>query len=617
MFNIKRLCCVSILAVLCVFVVIGCGAVAEAETLPVVALQCKTVHRGQRFSVDITLENSQGFVGLLLTVGYNAEVISLVRVERGEALCDMSFIHTEIGSANGELRLMWDATAADCSCGRIATLVFDSRIDADEGKYPITLSYSSNGTLQDVGVLQSITVMDGAVSLVKGRYSVEYVDYDGTLLQQTDYNDGEVPSYIGKAPSRAEDSKYSYFWTGQWQAEISDRQGVLVYRASYKLVPQQYQVLCFVAPSVDAEPVLCADCSGFYGYGTQVSILFPTKEGYAFSGWYTDSDYTARFSLPFMPDYDLRLYGYFSPVLRDEAPLVELSCAEQGADYVLLKMALTNNYGLAAMRLNLIFNDEVFSLVEITRGDALNSLVFDYSQNSNGNVIFMWQGNANDYSCGTLLYAKLSINVEATEGNYDFLLEYNQKSDVIYFDTNGNLWYTKLNIKNCAVLVGNLSVWQNAELGISVEASPELLRRVSFYARSVTDRLSLNDTASRQVTRGGYEVLFATELLIVDGGQYSTEPVTVRFALSPMQARCNIRLYRLEGDRAVLWDCTKSGNELVFLADSSAVWIVTGSSDNVWYTVGIVAATVGVIVAMCAAAWFVIKRIKTNKEAKK
>lgn len=614
MLNVKRLCCVILLVTLCVFAIyVGHDAEAYAEQLPVVTLQSKTAHRGQRFSVEVTLDGSQGFVGMLLTVEYNAEVMTLVQVERGSALCDMSFTHTELGSANGEVRLMWDATEADFSCGCLATLVFDSSIDTNEGDYPITISYSSGGTLRELGVLQPIVVKSGIVTLVKGRYSVEYLDYDGTLLQQSDYNDGDVPSYTGKVPFRAEDSKYSYLWTGLWLAEVSDRQGVLVYRASYELVPQQYQVLCYVAAARDVEPVLSAECSGFYGYGSQ-SIPFPERDGYAFYGWYTDSDYTSRFNLLFMPNYDLRLYGYFSPVLRESAPIIGLNCAEQGTDYVVLKMTLAENYSLAAVSLGLTFDGGAFSLAEVTRGDALGSLSFDYSQDDDGNVNFVWQGNANDYSNGTLLYVRLHINTAALAGSYDFLLKYNQKSDAIYFDSDGNLWYTKLSIENCTVFVGDLSVWQNAELGISVQARPELLSSVSLYARSVTDSLSLNDAACKRVTRGGYEVLFATELSVV-GESFYSEQITVTFTLSPLQAKCNIRLYRLDGDKVVLCDCTKSGNQLIFSTDTSSVWIVTGST-NVGRTVGIVAVTVVATAAACMVVLLVIKRIKANKEAK-
>lgn len=72
-------------------------------------------------------------------------------------------------------------------------------------------------------------------------YTVRWVNYDGTLLQEdTDIAAGSMPSYKGKAPAREADAKYTYTFAG-WNPEIVSVTKDVTYTAQFtaKEIPSQ------------------------------------------------------------------------------------------------------------------------------------------------------------------------------------------------------------------------------------------------------------------------------------------------------------------------------------------------------------------------------------------
>ena len=67
------------------------------------------------------------------------------------------------------------------------------------------------------------------------KYPVTFENYDGTVLQTTDYLKGETPKYKGKTPERAEDDQYVYVFTG-WDPEIKPVTGAATYKATYSVI---------------------------------------------------------------------------------------------------------------------------------------------------------------------------------------------------------------------------------------------------------------------------------------------------------------------------------------------------------------------------------------------
>lgn len=74
------------------------------------------------------------------------------------------------------------------------------------------------------------------ITIAVARYTVRFVDEDGTLLQSTEYACGETPVYTGKTPTKAPTGEYTYAFAG-WSPEITEVTGDTTYTATYQRTP--------------------------------------------------------------------------------------------------------------------------------------------------------------------------------------------------------------------------------------------------------------------------------------------------------------------------------------------------------------------------------------------
>lgn len=67
------------------------------------------------------------------------------------------------------------------------------------------------------------------------KYDVKFVNYNGTVLQDTEEEYGSTPSYDGSTPTRPETAKYTYRFKG-WKPDISEVTGDATYEAEFTAV---------------------------------------------------------------------------------------------------------------------------------------------------------------------------------------------------------------------------------------------------------------------------------------------------------------------------------------------------------------------------------------------
>ena len=70
------------------------------------------------------------------------------------------------------------------------------------------------------------------------KYTVRFVNYNGTELQATEYAYGETPAYTGLTPTKAEDAQYTYAFDG-WMPALAAVTGNATYTASFKATEKQ------------------------------------------------------------------------------------------------------------------------------------------------------------------------------------------------------------------------------------------------------------------------------------------------------------------------------------------------------------------------------------------
>lgn len=122
-------------------------------------------------------------------------------------------------------------------------------------------------------------------------YTITWENDDGTVLATDTVNHGETPSYTGATPTKAEDTQYSYTFSG-WTPAVSAATGDVTYTATYTQTARTYTIT-LVANGGEYANGYTAPTG--YSYGDTVAL--PTdaeisKAGYIFGGWYEASDFS-------------------------------------------------------------------------------------------------------------------------------------------------------------------------------------------------------------------------------------------------------------------------------------------------------------------------------------
>lgn len=140
-------------------------------------------------------------------------------------------------------------------------------------------SVSVNGT--PLAEYENITVNGKTFK----QYTVEFKNYDGTVLQSGLLFEGDTPEYSGEKPVREATAQYTYTFNG-WSPVISAVSGDTTYTAQFTSEINKYTV------SFDANGGVCTAEPVTLAYGTPYGTLPVPEErvGFIFDGWYTDKD---------------------------------------------------------------------------------------------------------------------------------------------------------------------------------------------------------------------------------------------------------------------------------------------------------------------------------------
>ena len=112
------------------------------------------------------------------------------------------------------------------------------------------------------------------------KFTIKFVNEDGTVLQESQVEEGQLPAYTGATPTKASTVEHSYEFAG-WDVTIVEATADAVYTATFTQSVNNYVVSFDVdgGSAVDAQTV---------PYGTSASELAnfsSTKVGYTFAGW--------------------------------------------------------------------------------------------------------------------------------------------------------------------------------------------------------------------------------------------------------------------------------------------------------------------------------------------
>ena len=189
---------VWMLFVLCSLTLICCVSPAEAAgTTPTTKMVVGEVAADNTVDVEIYLENNPGIITMILEVGYDKDVMTLLKVQDAGILG--TAMHTDNLALN-PYQLTWNnATAVSDyrANGKLVTLTFKVNDQAVEGKYPISLNCHStmNYDMDDVTFAAEggmLVVEKVSYNPANGNVAVRALPKGTSAVYAVAYADGQM-----------------------------------------------------------------------------------------------------------------------------------------------------------------------------------------------------------------------------------------------------------------------------------------------------------------------------------------------------------------------------------------------------------------------------------------
>ena len=164
-------------------------------------------------------------------------------------------------------------------------------------------TYTFSGWTPNIAPVTGNVTYTATFNQTVNKYTIKFVNEDGTVLQSGEVAYGETPVYNGETPAKEASAQYTYTFAG-WDPEVTSVTGEATYTATYTATLNQYTVRFVNDGTVISETK--------YGYGTPAADIEvpadPTKEAdaqytYTFAGWdpaiaevTADATYTATYT---------------------------------------------------------------------------------------------------------------------------------------------------------------------------------------------------------------------------------------------------------------------------------------------------------------------------------
>ena len=114
----------------------------------------------------------------------------------------------------------------------IAVLTYTAKNIQPDVKYTfqVTVTEAYDESFNDH--VEAGTVLTGTFTKPVEKYTIKFVNYDGTELQSSEVKAGEMPEYTGETPTKPETDQYTYTFKG-WTPELAAATANATYTATY------------------------------------------------------------------------------------------------------------------------------------------------------------------------------------------------------------------------------------------------------------------------------------------------------------------------------------------------------------------------------------------------
>ncbi len=167
-------------------------------------------------------------------------------------------------------------------------------------------TYSFAGWTPELVPVTEAATYTATYSSTVNKYTVRFVNEDGTELQSGEVAYGETPAYTGETPTKAATAQYTYSFA-DWTPELVPVTEAATYTAAYTATVNKYTVSFETSGG-------SAVAAQTLKYGEKpMKPADPTKEGNAFDGWYADAALTTPFDFSAPIEGDTVVYAKWTP----------------------------------------------------------------------------------------------------------------------------------------------------------------------------------------------------------------------------------------------------------------------------------------------------------------
>ncbi|MCQ2361382.1 MAG: T9SS type A sorting domain-containing protein, partial [Paludibacteraceae bacterium] len=207
-----------------------------------------------------------------------------------------------------------------------ATPVYDGTTPTKPATAQYTYTFS--GWEPELATVTKAQDYTATYSSTVNKYVIEFVNYDGTLLQETEFEYGEMPEYTGATPEKPATVEFTYTFSG-WEPEVVAVTEAAIYTAQFSSTVNSYEIEVNV--SADGGGTVTGD--GTYLYGTEVTITATPDKGYAFEHWNNGSE-AKSFTITVTGDNDYT--AFFHTQNADNTPECDGVASLSKSDWMLM-----------------------------------------------------------------------------------------------------------------------------------------------------------------------------------------------------------------------------------------------------------------------------------------